>query len=362
MFHAMRNRRYSGTERELVSLLLRLLGQRLPSSWTVELQRRDRGVVPWDGVIHIRRKGQPPGEIFVEVRKNLDPKDVPRLVEETRENARGRPVVVAAGFLSPQTRRRLTEAGASYVDATGNLRVVLDQPAVFVEGTGADKNPERENRPLASLKGPAAGRVVRAVADFTPPYGVREIATRSRSPLGSVARVVALLDREGVLTRNPRGGIETVDLPALIRRWTQDYSFMRSNLTSTYLEPRGTAALLGRLQRFRGPYAITGSLAAATLAPTAAARLAALFVEDPSDAAQALGLRPAETGANVVLGRPFDPVVFERGRTVKKVRYASPSQVAADLLTSPGRGPSEAEALLQWMEKNPDDWRSRTLR
>jgi len=345
----------------LVKLLLRSLGQRLPSSWTVEPTRRDRGV-RWDAVIRIRQKGQPPGEICVEVRKSLDPKDVPRLVEQARENARGMSVLFAAGFLSPQTRRRLTEAGASYVDATGNLRVALDQPALFIESTGADKNPARENRPLASLKGPAAGRVVRALADFAPPYGVREIATRSRSPLGSVARVVALLDREAVLTRNPRGGIETVDLPALIRRWTQDYSLMRSNVTSTYLEPREIAALLERLQRFRGPYAITGSLAATTLAPTAAARLAVLFVEDPPEAAQALGLRPAEAGANVVLGRPFDPVVFERGFTVKKVRYACPSQVAADLLTSPGRGPSEAEALLQWMEENPDAWRPKTLR
>jgi len=361
MFHVMRNKRYSGTESELVGLLLRSLAQRLPSSWTVERQRRDGGVRS-DAVIRIRQKGQQPGEICVEVRRSLDPKDVARLVEQTRENARGRSVLIAASFLSPQTRRRLTEAGASYVDATGNLRVVLNRPALFIESTGADKNPERENRPLASLKGPAAGRVVRALADFAPPYGVREIATRSRSPLGSVARVVSLLDREAVLTRNPRGGIETVDLSALIRRWTQDYSLMRSNVTSTYLEPRETAALLERLQRFRKPYSITGSLAAATLAPIAAARLAVLFVEEPPEAAQALGLRPAETGANVVLGRPFDSVVFERGFTVNKVRYACPSQVAADLFTSPGRGPSEAEALLQWMVKNSDAWRTRTLR
>ena len=30
----------------------------------------------------------------------------------------------------------------------------------------------------------------------------------------------------------------------------------------------------------------------------------------------------------------------------------------ADLLTSPGRGPAEAEALMSWMERNQDAWRT----
>ena len=94
--------------------------------------------------------------------------------------------------------------------------------------------------------------------------------------------------------------------------------------------------------------------------PVALARLAVLFVDDLEEAAGILGLRPAEAGANVILAEPFDPVVYERRREQEGVFYAALCQNAADLLTSPGRGPSEAEELMDWMEENEDAWRERS--
>ena len=69
-------------------------------------------------------------------------------------------------------------------------------------------------------------------------------------------------------------------------------------------------------------------------------------------------MRPAEAGANVVLAEPFDPVVYERCREEEGISYVALGQNAADLLTSPGRGPVEAEELMDWMERHEDDWRS----
>ena len=37
---------------------------------------------------------------------------------------------------------------------------------------------------------------------------------------------------------------------------------------------------------------------------------------------------------------------------------AAAAQVAVDLLTSSGRGPSEADALLSWMKDNESVWRA----
>lgn len=54
----------------------------------------------------------------------------------------------------------------------------------------------------------------------------------------------------------------------------------------------------------------------------------------------------------------FDDVVCERTSTKNGVTIAAVSQVAADLPTSPGRGPNEAEALMQWMQENEDAWRA----
>ncbi len=102
----------------------------------------------------------------------------------------------------------------------------------------------------------------------------------------------------------------------------------------------------------------TGSLGSVSVAPVTPARLAVLFVNDIEDAAERLGLRPAEAGTNVILVEPFDPVVYERDREQEGITYVALSQNAADLLTSLGRGPNEAEELLEWMARNTGAWRA----
>ena len=83
--------------------------------------------------------------------------------------------------------------------------------------------------------------------------------------------------------------------------------------------------------------------------------LVTLYAADPETAADSLGLRPAETGGNVVIARPFDPVVFERTESADGITYARVTQILLDLMTGPGRGPAEAEALLEWMRENEQD-------
>ena len=130
----------------------------------------------------------------------------------------------------------------------------------------------------------------------------------------------------------------------------------------------------------------------------APARQASIYVDSTIQVAEELKLRPADTGANVVLVEPFDSVVFERTMvgsetgttkasgygiggpdgsgvgtgsygqgfvdgsgtgtgTVPNLRLVAPTQLAADLLTGPGREPSEGNELLAWMSANEDAWR-----
>ena len=62
-------------------------------------------------------------------------------------------------------------------------------------------------------------------------------------------------------------------------------------------------------------------------------------------------------GANVAVATGKYDVVFERPEEVGGVRFAALSQVAVDLLTGPGRNPSEALALLDWMSDDESVWR-----
>ena len=125
----------------------------------------------------------------------------------------------------------------------------------------------------------------------------------------------------------------------------------------SFLEPRGLAALQVRLAKTATPYAITGSLAAATIAPLAPARLATLWFRDVELASTSLALRPADVGANVVLAEALDETVFDGALQRDGLWYAAPAQVAVDLLTSPGRSPQEGEELIDWMKTNEDRWR-----
>ena len=357
IFRTMRNTQYSGTPRlEMVCRELRL---RLPISWAVELKAkrardRDRAV---DAFLEIRAPDGSKSVLAVKARRSVEPRDVPHTLEQLGR-LKDHPPFVIAPFLAPRTRERLVAGGAGYADATGNFRLALDRPAVLLETVGATSSPWRQEHPLRSLKGPAAGRVVRALCDFKPPFGVREFAQRASTSPASTSRVINLLTRDALLTRQARGPIERVDWSGLLGRWADDYSLIDSNRTATFLEPRGLQPLLDKLANSSLSYAVTGSTAAAAVAPVAPVKLLVVYVQSASASANELALRPAEAGSNVILAEPFDSVVFERTWEAKGVTLAALSQVAIDLLTSPGRGPAEAKELITWMQDNEDAWRS----
>ncbi len=363
----MRNIVFPGTsqsngrpsESELLGRINEALRSFLPTAWRLELSPMHstgaRTGRP-DALLRIVGADGTSGTIAIEVKRSVEPSDIPRLLDQAKSSGSVDSFLVVAPFIGRRARNLLSDAGIGYGDATGNLRVHLDRPAIFVLLQGSDENPWREPRPLYSLKGPTAGRVVRALCDFRPAYGILELADRSQTPAASVSRVVQLLEKEALLKRAGRGTITEVDWPQLIRRWTQDYSLAGSNTTRTFLEPRGLDALLRKLTSLDRSYAVTGSIAAARVAPIAPSRLAVVYTEDIEDVAKDLGLRRTESGANVLLALPFDRVVFDRTTNRDGIACAALSQVAADLLTSPGRGPAEGEELIRWMEAHEDDW------
>jgi len=363
------------TERELLASLEAILADKVPEGWSVSVDREPSGRTQgqWrpDALLVVEAPNKAKARLAVEVRASLYPRDAYALSTElgslwlrppvpkgripTVDDVDG--VLVVSRFLTERTRSMLEKLGFSYADATGNLRIATRVPPLFIEISGADANPWAEDRPLRSLRGPASARVVRALLDFQPPYPLRLLAEMAELPLGSASRVVSLLVSEAFVERTGRGPIEGVDWKGLLRRWSQDYSLLEANRSKFFLEPRGPKALLARLMELDGPYAVTGSLAASRRAEVAPAALAAVYVRNIDKVASRLGLRSAPSGGNVVLVEPLADVAFERTWDQEAITYAALPQVAVDLMTSPGRGPAEAEALIEWMEENEDAWR-----
>ena len=148
-----------------------------------------------------------------------------------------------------------------------------------------------------------------------------------------------------------------VDWQRLLRRWAGEAPLESRGTLTTCLEPRGLEALESRLRKLSVRHAVTGTLAAARLTQVAPPRLAVVYVDDTAGAITGLDLRPAESGANVILIEPADDGVYAGAAAHEGLTFVAASQAAADLLTSPGRGPAEAEQLIGWMSGHEELWR-----
>ncbi|HCT80808.1 MAG TPA: hypothetical protein DGG94_13235 [Micromonosporaceae bacterium] len=349
-------------EVDIARLALAQITDRLPVGWsTGALNIAEVPDVRADFVAQLTAPDGTKSLLIMEVKRHPDVRDLPRVMKQLRHfSASPHLIPILTGrYFTPSVRGWLEEHDLSYVDATGNLRITSGKPALFLRDRGADKDPWRgPGRPRGSLQDPIAARVVRALVDLPEPLSVPELVRRAGTSTGATYRVVEFLEREALLERQPRGPIINVKWRQIIERWSQDYGFQASNAVAGYLEPRGLQTLLDRLSGTSDlRYALTGSVAAHRFAPYAPARMAAIYVDDAQQAAAELDLRPVDSGANVLLAATEYHVVFERTTSADGLRLVAPAQAAVDLLTGPGRNPAEAQALLDWMEKNERSWR-----
>ena len=229
--------------------------------------------------------------------------------------------LVAARYLSPPVRARLAKEGLSYVDATGNLRVEVSSPGLFLSDRGADRDPWRgPGRPRGTLNGAPAARIVRAVSDFRGPWAVRELVDVAKVSTGAAYRVVDYLEREDLATRQPDGKVAVPDWVRLLRRWSDDYGFVRDSRIYALDCTTGTA---------RADEARSGYWRATPLrglrhpGRRGMGRLRACppghdLCGSTRKGRRAVGTAPADAGANVMLAEPALDVVFERCLTNKE--------------------------------------------
>ena len=359
-------------ENRLADQAVSWLESHLPRGWSVE--GTPEGAVdplgaPLDCRIFLKAPNQSSGAVAVEERESVTPRAVLDLISPRVQTARSMgahlPLVVVAPWLSKRTRDLLAERDLGYIDLTGNALLRLDNPPFYLQTTGAERNPAPRKRGQAQLRGAKAARLIRLLIDVRPPYGLGELADTTGLAPGYISRLLDTLDREALIERTPRGPVESVDVPGLLRRWASSYDVFRSNEALSLIAPAGVEALFEEVSRpdpVEREMVITGSFAAAAMmAPIAAPALLLAYCERPRELASELGLLASEQGANVVLLSPFDPVAQERTSFRAGLTYAAPSQVVVDCLTGNGRMPAEGEALLRWMVDNETDWRASGL-
>ncbi|MBB2909797.1 hypothetical protein FHS43_001043 [Streptosporangium becharense] len=340
-----------------------VLVSRLPAGWTIQPLKdtalSDHGV---DASVTVMAPDGASAILVLEAKRVVEGRDVvavrDRLARFTRRAPGSRGVVIA-GYLSPPVRKRLSDAGLSYIDATGNVLLDVSRPGLYIATQGADRDPWRgPGRPPGTLKGAPAAKIVRALLDYDRAWRIRELVDAARVSTGSTYRVIEFLKSEGLAVRGESGMVTVPDWVALLRRWSGDYGFVRNSRVTRWIAPRGLPDIVKRAAGSPVRYAVTGTLAAAEWAAYAPARSAMIYTADAGRTAQLWGLRAAEAGANVMLAEPGIDVVFTRTVvTASDLTIAAPAQVAVDLMTGPGRSPSEAEELIEWMIRNESSWR-----
>jgi hypothetical protein len=321
--------------------------------------------------------------ILVEAKQSITPSELetrlrPR-VELMRRLNGDAAVLVVAPWLSPRTRQALDDLAYGYLDLTGNVSFRLHRPAIRLRLDGARRDPAPgPERGPSRLRGGKAGRLVRVLVDVRPPYRGVDLSRATGLSLPYVSRLLDTLREQALITRRGRA-ITDVDWSALLRVRAEARALLKVTAAVPMLAPAGQAAVLERLRDLDDPPAgsdarpllgtvsVTGSAAAAAVAPIAVGGQLMVYVGEPSGppdredriegVRRALGLLHADREGDVLLLTPDDPVVFTGTRTVDGTPHVALSQLVMDCLAGPGRLPAEGEELLRVMERGVEEWR-----
>ncbi len=333
---------------------LEQLASYLPHGWRMAFSHAPRPEPRAQAYVRLVAPDGTVATLALDSHSRFEPRDVGPLMD--RLGGRSETVMVIAPYLSSETRERLQQAAAAFLDLTGNVRLV--HPAFTLNKKGAQQPPSPGERAAPTLRGAKAGCLVRVLVDFQDPGTAREAAERAGVDAGYAARLIATLEEAALVDRGKRGRLARVDWPGLVRRWAREAPLPSRAELVRLSDPHGVPHFLDRLAPSGFLHAITGPMAACQSVPGPAPDSVFLYVHDVPGAVEQFHLQPLQpnTSANVVLLRPEDILVFARARTRKGLSFAAEAQVAADLLSSP-TGNTQAEQLLSWMAEHESAWR-----
>lgn len=287
--------------------------------------------------------------------RDLEPK-LTRL-EAFAQGSNACPMVIAP-YLSPPLRETLRGRRVSYADETGNLWLFSRSPALAIRNNGADRNPHRlPGRERSTLRGEIAACVVRALVDSRPPVSVPDLITRSGVSTSAAYRVVELLQQEGLIEKQGREPIKAIEWKAILRRWSLDYSADRQRRGRAYFGPRGADYAIQHLRGCETNYILSGGFAANLYSDIGPTSLGAIYTSDADALSSEVGLIREDEQPNVILFEDGMSWATIGSRSIDGISTAAPSQIAIDLLSGPGREPSDGESFMQWMEQNDERWR-----
>ncbi len=305
--------------------------------------------------------------LLLHFRAPLHGRDVPRLkaqleavIDERRRRQQGTgkvPEVVLPALVTDAASPRLIEAcGAANIallDQRGTAVVRGAGAYVHAVGNGGVPRPSR-----ARTFGGKGCRLVRLLLSdpATPQLGL-ELSKRSETSYGYAHAVLSRLEQDGYIARaSPRSGFRTKDPTGLLRAW-MDSGERTAAVVEAFNAPATTAEALARGDAARRAAGVSGLFTLASALLPDEVHVSGLphgmyLGGEIAPVVQALGLRRitphnflilrAEPAADSAAGG-----VYLSPRTLPHGQGVALWQLAVDFAQAGGRGPEQAEHLLE---------------
>jgi hypothetical protein len=320
------------------------------------------GVPATDAKLRRRQGGAPRADAIVEIAGNTfviewkGSSTVARVADAARQarqhaakvGKRALPVV-AVRFMGPAGRARCAEAGVGWLDLSGNAH--LAGPGLRVKIEGQPNRYKGPGRP-ASAFAPKSSRIARwLLVHPKQPLSQRELASATKMDEGFTSRIVAKLEQDELIARDPDGRIRPRDPNLLLDAWAEAYSFTKHRILRGHVAARTPETQLRSMAEALGnkrqTYAATGLAAAWLLDRFAGFRIVTIYLATAPEAPllELLGFREAEAGANTWLVVPNDEGVFQGANVQDGVPCVHPIQAYLDLDGHPERAKEAAERL-----------------
>jgi len=293
-------------------------------------------------------------KLYIEVKSIAAPSRIREALRQLKaaikDQGNGYPVF-ALIFIGPRTREIFKEEGVGYIDLAGNCFLQFED--IYIEKI-VDKNPFPSRGRPPSFFTPISSRIVRALlVEPDRQWKVSELAQAIQVSLGQTSNVTRRLLGEEYVARSQKGRLRLIQPGKLLDAWQEQYSLSKNTQMIYYSFERNTEQLTARvastaLER-QWRYAITSFAAASLIAPfVRGIGMVTWYVDDTASIEQwvkALDLRPAESGANIMILVPYDKGVFYQTQTVNGIVLVSSVQLYLDLFNDPARGREQAEFL-----------------
>ncbi|MEQ1517961.1 MAG: type IV toxin-antitoxin system AbiEi family antitoxin [Usitatibacteraceae bacterium] len=346
------------TERQAAKILQSLF-EEIPQ---IEVDRFEREAqlksgARFDIVAELSYAGTP-AKFVVEVKGNGQPRVVREAALQLKrllrdQNDEAIPLVMAP-YLSEQAREVCKEEGVAYADFVGNTHIVFG--SIYIDRQVSDR-PEPDRRSLRSLSKPKTARILRVLLrDPGYAWRVNNLADVAKVSVGLVSNVGKVLRERGWVEQSSLG-LTVTDPNDLLDSWAEEYSLPKGEELRFYTHLHGEA-LIDRLRTLAASDArivMASFSAAAWLAPYVRQSTTYFYADEQGleTLQQALELKPAATGGNLIIRIPDeDGVLDDHVEPADGVAVTSPVQTYLDLLQYGERGLEGAEHLrnnlLKW--------------